>query len=95
MWDNLKSKYTEDSWYSKWQIFNRLQEGCYTSSKNMTDFGFAMKSLLQKLNDVAITIQNHITVKILNTLGAKFETNITILNKKACNEKRLPNLDIL
>ena len=35
MWDELKSKYTADGWYSKWQILNRLEEASYASRNNM------------------------------------------------------------
>ena len=54
-----------------------------------------MKIFLEKLNNGSITIQDYITVKIINSLGPKFETYIMVLNKKACNEKKLLDLDLL
>lgn len=95
MWEIFQSKYTADGWYSKWQILNRLQEASYASSKNMSDFGLTMKTLLEELNDASITIQDHVTVKIINSLGPKFETYVTVLNEKARNKKKLPDLDSL
>ena len=61
----------------------------------MSDFGLKMKTLLDELNDASITIQDHVTVKIINSLGPKFETYVTVLNEKARNEKKLPDLDSL
>ena len=52
-----------------------------------------MKTILKELQDTAIIIKNHVTVKVINSLGPKFETYITVLNEKARNEKSLPNLD--
>lgn len=54
-----------------------------------------MKTILEKLQDGAITIKDHVTVKVINSLGPKFETYVTVLNKKTRNEKTLPNLDSL
>lgn len=54
-----------------------------------------MKIILEELNDYAITIEYYITVKIINMLGPKFETYVTVLNKKAWNKKTLLNLDLL
>ena len=61
----------------------------------MSDFGLTMKTILKKLKNSTITIENHVTIKIINSLGPKFETYITILNKKAQNKKTFPNLDLL
>lgn len=61
----------------------------------MSDFGLKMKTFLDKFNDASIIIQDHITVKIINSLGLKFETYVTVLNKKVWNEKKLPDLDSL
>lgn len=81
--DNLQSQHTAAGWYSKQQIFNCLQEASYVSNKNMVDFGLTMRTILEKLKNAAITIQNHVTVKVINSLGHKFETYVTVLNKKA------------
>lgn len=69
MWENLKSKYTADSWYSKWQILNQLEEASYSSSKNISEFGITMKAILEELKDSAIAIKNHVAVKIINLPG--------------------------
>ncbi len=61
----------------------------------MSDFGLTLKTLLEELNNSAITIQDHVTVKIINSLGPKFETCVTVLNEKARNEKVLPDLNTL
>ncbi len=37
-----------------------------------------MKTLLEELNDASITIQDHVTVKIINSLGLKFETYVIL-----------------
>ncbi len=95
IWDNLKSKYTTDGWYFKSQILNRLQEASYTFSKNISDSGLTIKTLLEKLNNAAITIQDHITFIIINFLGPNFETYVIVLNKKTRNGKVLANVDTI
>lgn len=54
-----------------------------------------MKTVLEELNNIAITIEDYVIIKVINSLGPKFETYITVLNKKACNKKVLPDLDTL
>lgn len=61
----------------------------------MSDFGLIMKTLLEELNNTAITIQDHVIVKVINSLDLKFETYVTILNKKARNKKVLLDLNTL
>ena len=60
----------------------------------MLDFGLTIKTLLEELNNASITIEDHVTIKIINLLGPKFETYVTVLNKKTCNKKKLPDLDL-
>ena len=83
MWDYLKSKFIASGWYSKWQIFNQLEEACYFSGKNISDFRLTMKTILEELKNSAIIIKDYITAKIINLLKLKFETYATILNEKA------------
>lgn len=52
-----------------------------------------MKTLLEKLQNVAITIENYVTVKVINSLGPNFKTYVTVAKEKTRNEKSLPNLD--
>lgn len=93
MWDNLQFQYTVASWYSKWQVLNCLQKASYVFSKNIVDFRLTIKTILEKLQDAAIIIKDHIIVKVINSFNPKFEIYIIILNKKARNEKILSNLD--
>lgn len=50
---------------------------------------------MEEVNNTSITIQDHVTVKIINSLHYKFETYIMVLNKKAYYKKNLLNLDLL
>ena len=59
----------------------------------MVDFKLTMKIILEELQDTAITIEDHVTVKVINSFGPKFETYVIVLNEKARNEKILPNLN--
>lgn len=93
IWENLWSQYMVAGWYSKWQILNCLQEITNVSSKNIVDFVLTMKTILEKLQDATIIMEDHVTVKVINSLDPKFEIYIIVLNKKICNEKTLPNLD--
>ena len=61
----------------------------------MQDFGLTMKTLLEEVNDLEITMKEWILVKIINSLGPTFETYVTVLNEKARTEKTLPDLDTL
>ena len=61
----------------------------------MVDFGLTMKTILEEFQDAVITIEDHVTVKVINSLSPKFKTYITVLNEKARNKKTLPNLDSL
>lgn len=61
----------------------------------MSNFGLTIKTLLKKLNNLSIIIQDHFTVKIINSLGPKFETYVKVLIKKTCNEKKLLDLNLL
>ena len=54
-----------------------------------------MKTILKELQDTTIIIENHDTVKVINSLSPKFEIYVIVLNKKNRNEKSLPNLDSL
>lgn len=92
MWDNLRANYLAGSRDSKWQILTRLEEASYHSSKNMSDFGFTMRTLLEELIDASITFEDLLTAKIINSLGPKFETYVAGLNEKARNDKKLPDL---
>ena len=61
----------------------------------MVDFRLTIKIILEELQDAAIMIKDHVTVKVINSLGPKFEIYVTVLNEKARNKKTLPNLDSL
>ena len=61
----------------------------------MVDFGLIMKTILEELQDAAITTEDHVTVKVIISLSPKLETYVIVLNEKARNEKTLPNLDSL
>lgn len=64
----------------KLQILNYLQKSSYVSNKNMVDFGLTMKNRLEEFHDTAITIKDHVIVKVINSLGLKFETYVIVLN---------------
>lgn len=39
----------------------------------MVNFELTMKTILEELQDAIITIKDHITVKIINSLSSKFK----------------------
>lgn len=59
----------------------------------MIYFGLIIKTILKELQNTAIIIKNHITVKVINFFSSRFEIYITVLNEKARNKESLPNFD--
>ena len=54
-----------------------------------------MKIISEELQNATITIEDYVTIKIINSLNPKFEIYVIVLNKKAHNKKTFPNLDSL
>lgn len=61
----------------------------------MSDFGLNINFFLEKLNNIAIKIEDQIIIKVINFLSFKFEIYIIIVNKKAYNKKVLLDLNII
>lgn len=57
----------------------------------MIDFKLTMKTILKMFQDIGISIENHVTVKVINFLDPKLKTYITVLNKKTHNKILLLN----
>lgn len=39
-------------------------------------------TIFEDLKDAAITIKDHVNIKLINSLGSKFDTYVTFLNEK-------------
>jgi len=50
---------------------------------------------LEEIKDQGITIEEYVTIKIINSMGSEFDTYVTVLNESARKEKALPELDEL
>ena len=54
-----------------------------------------MRFILEEIKDQGITIEEYVTIKIINSMGSEFDTYVTVLNESARKEKALPELDEL
>lgn len=94
-WNSLKERYTPQGWSSKWAVLNRLEETTYENSSNVPDFGRKMRTVKEEIKDLNISIDDYVTIKVINSMGSGFETYVTVLNEQARKDKKLPDLDEL
>ena len=95
LWNHLKTRYTLKNWSAKWSAFNRLEELDYSRCKSIEEYGSNARDILAELNDMTLSIEQVVLLKLLNGLGASFSTYLTILNEQARRDKSFPKLDEL
>lgn len=54
-----------------------------------------MRTILEEIKDLKISIEEYVTIKVINSMGSGFDTYDTVLNEQARKEKKLPDLDSL
>jgi len=72
-----------------------LKETSYADSIDVSDFGRKMRIILKKIKNQQITIEEYVTIKIINFMSSEFDTYVTVLNDRARKKKTLSNLDDL
>lgn len=72
-----------------------MEETSYAGSIDVPDFDRKMRTILKKIKNQQITIEEYVTIKIINFMDSEFDTYVTVLNDRARKEKTLPDLDDL
>jgi hypothetical protein len=72
-----------------------LKETSYASSLNVSDFDRKMCIILKEIKNQEITIEEYVTIKIINFMSSEFDTYMIILNDRARKKKKLSDLNDL
>lgn len=91
-WKHFKEKCSPSGWSNKWAVMNRLEETSYASCKDIPELQVKINKIQEEIKDLEITLEDYITIKVLNGLGEKFETWVTLLSQKARDDSKLPSL---
>lgn len=94
-WSELKTKYLSNGQSTKWDIFNKLEQTNYFSSRNISNLGIRIVKILDKIKELDITMKEIITIKLINSFSSLFNTYFTILSQKTGNENKLSDLQTL
>lgn len=73
-------------WSNKWDVFNKLKQINYSSSKNISSLGIMIVKILKKIKKLDINIEEIIAIKLINGLDSLFETYFIMLSQKARNK---------
>ena len=94
-WSELKTKYSSKGWSTKWDVLNRLEQTNYSSSKDINNLGVKIVKILEEIKELDISMEEMVTIKLMNGLGSSFETYLTMLSQKARDDNKLPDLQAL
>lgn len=72
-----------------------LKQATDFSSKDIGKLDIRIDKILDKFKGLDITIEEIITIKLLNSFGRLFETYLTILIQKAKDKYKLPDIQAL
>ncbi len=67
----------------------------YANLIDVSDFDRKMCIILKKIKNQQITIEEYVTIKIINFMNSEFDTYVTVLNDRARKKKMLSDLDDL
>jgi hypothetical protein len=93
LWEHLKKRYSPTGWSSKWAAFNSLEMLTYESS--IADLESKTLDILAELKSQDLTIEQVVTLKVLNVLESPFSTYLTVLMESARKEDKFPSLTSL
>ena len=94
-WSELKTKYLSKRWSIKWDVLNKFEQTNYSSSKDINNLGVKVVKILEEIKELDITMEEMVTIKLMNGLGSSFETYLTMLSQKARDDNKLPDLQAL
>ncbi len=95
LWDDLKTRYTLQSWASKWNTLGKLHEIRHGDCKNIQEFMTKIRDVKSEIEDLEITMDEAITIQVLNSLDSSFTEFLGILSHEAREKAKLPTLESL
>lgn len=64
----------------------------YSSSKDINNLGVKIVKILKGIKELDITMEEMVTIKLMNSFDSLFKTYLTILSQKARDNNKLPDL---
>ncbi len=95
LWKNLKTRYTLQNWACKWNTLEKLQEMRHSDCKNIQEFMTKIWYVKSEIEDLEITMDEAITIQILNSLDSSFTQFLGILSHEAREKDKLLILENL
>ena len=97
MWRQLREDCTPKGWNNKWEVMSKLEQLHLTKVKNMDEFHVQIMKAKTDIDELQISIDDYLVLKVLNSLDARYDTWVTLLSQKAREdeEKKLPSLDTI
>ena len=95
LWSHLKTRYTLQNWASKWNTLGKLHEIRHGDCKNIQEFMTKIRDVKSEIEDLEITIDEAITIQVLNSLDSSFAQFLGILSHEAREKEKLPTLESL
>ena len=92
LWSHLKTRYTLKNWASIWNTLGKLHEIWHGDCKNIHEFMTKIRDVKSEIEDLEITMDEAITIQVLNSLDSSFARFLDILSHKAREKKKLPTL---
>lgn len=83
MWDHLKTQYILQNWAFKWNTLGKLYKIHHEDCKNIPEFMTKTCNIKSAIKDLQITIDEAITIQVLNSLNSFFTQFLGILCYKA------------
>ena len=83
LWKHLKSRYILQNWASKWNTLGKLHAIRHCDCKNIQEFITKIRDIKSKIEDLQITIEEAITIHVLNSLDSSFAQFLGILSLQA------------
>ncbi len=73
-WSELKTNELSKGWSTKWDVLNRLKQSNHSLSKDINNLGVKIVKILEKIKELDISIEEIVTIKLMNGLGSSFDT---------------------
>ena len=80
----MKIQYSPKGWFNKWDAPNRLTNTTMAECKKVSVYEDQMQRVMKEVKDLKMTLEEAVVIITLNNLGPGFETYLTIINDKIC-----------
>ena len=77
-WEFFKKECISRGWANKWDILIRFERLHLDNCRDVAEMQSKIDQFLKDVDLQSITIQDYATIKILNSLGSKYETFLTV-----------------